>query len=166
MRTTVYRLSQLALMTTMLLLWSVVVMAQDRRITGKVTGADGPVPGVNIVIKGTTTGTTTDANGQYTLNLRGNNPSLIISAIGYKGQEVAVGNRTTLDITLEDDATALSEVIVTGYSTTNKRDATGAVATVKAKDLTVVPSGSNGYCNGTAGFHQSDSGAWLWFVWG
>lgn len=117
-------------------------MAQERRITGKVTGTDGPVPGVNIVIKGTTTGTTTDASGNYSLNLRGNNPTLIISAIGYKGQEVVVGNRTTVDIALADDATALSEVIVTGYSTTNKRDATGAVATVKSKDLTVVPSGN------------------------
>lgn len=117
-------------------------MAQDRRVTGKVTGADGPVPGVNIVIKGTTTGTTTDANGSYTLNLRGNNPTLIISAIGFKSQEVAVGNRTSLDIVLADDATALSEVVVTGYTTDDRRNVTGAVSTVKARALQAQPSGN------------------------
>jgi TonB-dependent starch-binding outer membrane protein SusC len=142
MRTTVYRLSQLALLSTLMLLWSINVMAQDRRVTGKVTGIDGPVPGVNIVIKGTTTGTTTDANGSYTLNLKGNNPTLIISAIGFKSQEVAVGNRTNLDIVLADDATALSEVVVTGYTTDDRRNVTGAVSTVKARALQAQPSGN------------------------
>ena len=118
------------------------MQAQDRRVTGKVTGIDGAIPGVNIVIKGTATGTTTDANGSYTLNLRGNNPTLIISAIGFKSQEVAVGNRTTLDISLSDDATALSEVVVTGYTTDDRRNVTGAVSTVKARALQVTPSGN------------------------
>ncbi len=125
-----------------MLLWSLNVMAQDRRITGKVTGTDGPIPGVNIVIKGTTTGTTTDVNGSYSLNLRGNNPSLIISAIGYKGQEIAVGNRSSIDITLLDDATALSEVVVTGYTTDDRRNVTGAVSTVKPRALQATPSGN------------------------
>ncbi|MCY7355923.1 MAG: SusC/RagA family TonB-linked outer membrane protein, partial [Rudanella sp.] len=126
----------------MLLLWSVVVMAQDRRVTGKVTGMDGPIPGVNIVIKGTTIGTTTDANGTYTLNLKGANPTLIISAIGFKSQEVAIGNRTTLDVSLSDDATALSEVVVTGYTTDDRRNVTGAVSTVKPRALQAQPSGN------------------------
>ncbi|WP_185155484.1 SusC/RagA family TonB-linked outer membrane protein [Rudanella paleaurantiibacter] len=142
MRTTLYRLSQAALLCTLMLFSSIVVMAQDRRITGKITGADGPVPGVNIVIKGTTTGTTTDANGAYALNLRGANPVLVISAIGYKGQEVAVGNRSEVNITLEDDATALSEVVVTGYTTDDRRTVTGAVSTVKARALQAQPSGN------------------------
>jgi len=142
MRTTVYRLSQLALLSTMMLLWSIVVVAQDRQVTGKVTGTDGPIPGVNIVIKGTTTGTTTDVNGTYSLSLKGNNPTLIISAIGFKSQEVSVGNRSSLDIALSDDATALSEVIVTGYTTDDRRNVTGAVSTVKPRALQAQPSGN------------------------
>ena len=116
--------------------------AQDRRVTGKITGTDGPVPGANVVLKGTQTGTSTDANGDFSINVRGTNPVLVISSIGSKTQEITVGNRSTVTVTLEDDATALSEVIVTGYTTDQKRDNTGAVSTVKAKDLSAIPSGN------------------------
>ncbi|MFD2934645.1 SusC/RagA family TonB-linked outer membrane protein [Spirosoma flavum] len=140
MRASFYRFLQTAFLGTVLLLWSISASAQDRRLTGKVTGADGPIPGANVVLKGTQTGTSTDANGDYSLNIRGANPVLIISAIGFKNQEVTVGNRTAVNLTLEDDATALSEVVVTGYSTENRRDVTGAVSTVKPQQLKVVPS--------------------------
>ena len=142
MKATLYRFLQTAFLGAALLLWSFNASAQDRRLTGKVTSVDGPVPGANIVLKGTQTGTSSDANGDYSLNIRGNNPVLVISAIGFKTQEVNVGNRSALNITIEDDATALSEVIVTGYTTDNKRDNTGAVSTVKAKDLAAIPSGN------------------------
>ncbi|MCX6218183.1 TonB-dependent receptor [Spirosoma sp.] len=140
MKASFYRFLQTAFLGTVLLLWSLNASAQDRRLTGKITGADGPVPGANVVLKGTQTGTATDADGNYALNIRGASPVLVISAIGFKTLEVAVGNRTSVDATLEDDATALSEVVVTGYSTENRRDVTGAVSTVKPAQLKVVPS--------------------------
>ena len=142
MKASFYRFLQTALLGTVLLLWSLSASAQDRRVTGKITGVDGPVPGANVVLKGTQTGTSSDANGNYSINVQGTNPVLVISSIGTKTQEIALGNRSTVDITLEDDATALSEVIVTGYTTDNKRDNTGAVSTVKAKDLAAIPSGN------------------------
>ncbi|MFD2573102.1 SusC/RagA family TonB-linked outer membrane protein [Spirosoma soli] len=135
-----YQFLPTILLSTIMLLISMTVSAQDRRVTGKVTSAEGPVPGANVVLKGTTTGVATDANGSFSLALRGDNPVLVISAIGFKTQEVTVGNQSTVNVTLADDATALNEVVVTGYTTDSKRDNTGAVSTVKARDLTVVPS--------------------------
>lgn len=142
MKAMLYRFLQTAFLGAFMLLFSLNASAQDRRVTGKIIGADGPLPGANVLLKGTTTGTSTDANGDFTLNVRGANPVLVISAIGSKTQEVTVGNRSTISVTLADDATALDEVIVTGYTTDNKRDNTGAVSTVKAKDLAAIPSGN------------------------
>lgn len=124
------------------MLFGLSVYAQTQRVTGRVTGPDGAVPGINVVIKGTSTGTSTDANGSYTLNLRGGNDVLIFSGIGFKTQEVAVGNRSTVDITLNEDASVLNEVVVTGYTTDDRRTTTGAVSTVKARALQVTPSGN------------------------
>jgi TonB-linked SusC/RagA family outer membrane protein len=140
MKSTLYRLLHASFLGAVMLLWSFHASAQDRRVTGKISGADGAVPGANVVLKGTTTGTATDANGAFSLNVRGANPTLVISAIGYKTKEVALGNQTDVSVTLEDEATALSEVVVTGYSTENRRDVTGAVSTVKPAQLKVVPS--------------------------
>ncbi|WP_461044901.1 TonB-dependent receptor plug domain-containing protein, partial [Spirosoma harenae] len=140
MKASLYRFLQTALLGSCLWLIGLSASAQDRRITGKITGTDGAVPGANVVLKGTQTGTASDADGNFALSIRGANPTLVISAIGFKTQEVAIGNRTSLDIKLEDDATALSEVVVTGYTTENRRDVTGAVATVKPAQLKVVPS--------------------------
>ncbi|WP_345263538.1 SusC/RagA family TonB-linked outer membrane protein [Nibrella viscosa] len=134
-----YQSLKTGLVFALVLLLSMSVSAQDRRVTGRVTSTDGPVPGANVVLKGTTTGTSTDANGNFAINVRGANPVLVISGIGYRSQELAIGNQSNVTINLQEDVTALNEVIVTGYSTTNKRDATGAVATVKAKDLAIVP---------------------------
>ncbi len=142
MKAMFYRLLPATLMVAVMLLWGLSASAQGRRVTGKITGTDGPVPGANVVLKGTQTGTSTDANGDFAINVSGAAPVLVISAIGNKTQEITVGNRSAVNIVLEDDATALSEVIVTGYTTENKRDNTGAVSTVKAKDLTVIPSGN------------------------
>lgn len=142
MKAMLYRLLPATLMVAVMLMWGLSASAQGRRVTGKITGTDGPVPGANVVLKGTQTGTSTDANGDFAINVTGTNPVLVISAIGNKTQEITVGNRSAVNLTLEDDATALSEVIVTGYTTENKRDNSGAVSTVKAKDLTVIPSGN------------------------
>ncbi|HEY0109697.1 MAG TPA: carboxypeptidase-like regulatory domain-containing protein, partial [Fibrella sp.] len=140
MSTNFYKVFRFMLLGTFLLLWGTSSMAQDRRITGTVTSGSEAVPGANVVIKGTTLGTSTDANGAFSLNLQGASPVLVISAIGYKTQEIAVGTRSQIDIQLADDATALNEVVVTGYTTDSKRDNTGAVSTVKSRDLAVVPS--------------------------
>ncbi|WP_080238989.1 SusC/RagA family TonB-linked outer membrane protein [Spirosoma rigui] len=140
MKTRLYQLLTAFLVGMVVLVTSTTVSAQDQRITGVVTGSDGAVPGANVVLKGTTTGTSTDASGAYSLSVRGANPVLVISAIGFKTQEVTVGNQSTVNVTLADDATALNEVVVTGYSTDSKRDNTGAVSTVKARDLAAIPS--------------------------
>ena len=140
MKAMLYRLLPATLMVAVMLLWGLSASAQGRRVTGKITGTDGPVPGANVVLKGTQTGTSTDANGDFAINVSGDNPVLVISAIGNKTQEITVGNRTVVDLRLEDDATALTEVVVTGYSTENRRDVTGAVSTVKPAQLKVVPS--------------------------
>lgn len=116
--------------------------AQDRKVTGKVVANDGPVPGATILLKGSNVGTSADGSGSFTINVSGANPVLVISAIGYKPQEVTVGNQSVINVKIEDDVNALSEVIVTGYSIDSRRETTGAVSTVKAKDLTVRPSGN------------------------
>lgn len=99
------------------------------------------MPGVSILEKGTTNGTTTDTNGKYTINVA---PTavLVYSFIGYRSQEVSVDNRSTVDVAMEPDVTSLQEVVVTGYTTENRRDVVAAVSTVKTKDLTTVPSGN------------------------
>ncbi len=125
-----------------LLLSSLATYAQTNRVTGTVTSADGAVPGANVVLKGTQTGTSTDADGKFSITIQGSNPTLVISAIGLKTQEVAVGNQSTITVNLTDDATALDEVIVTGYSTDSRRETSGAVSTVKAQELKTVPSGN------------------------
>ncbi|WP_428655735.1 SusC/RagA family TonB-linked outer membrane protein [Runella sp.] len=116
--------------------------AQDRKVTGKVVSNDGPVPGATILLKGSNVGTSADATGTFTISVNGSNPVLVVSGIGYKPQEVSIGNQSTVNVRLEDDVNALSEVIVTGYSVDKRRESTGAVSTVKTKDLTNVPSSS------------------------
>lgn len=101
-----------------------------------------PLPGVSIIERGTTNGATTDVDGKYTLNASGSSSILVFSFIGYKTREVTVGNQSEIGVTLEADVTSLQEVVVTGYTTENRRDVVAAVSTVKAKDLTVVPSGN------------------------
>ncbi|WP_044173170.1 SusC/RagA family TonB-linked outer membrane protein [Flectobacillus major] len=128
---------------TALLVYSVSSMAQDRRVTGKVAGVDNQgIPGVSILIKGTRTGTTTDASGSFSINSKSANDVLVLTGIGYKSKEVTIGGQSVVNIVLEEDVAALDEVIVTGYSSSNKKESTAAISTVKAKDLTAVPSGN------------------------
>ncbi|MFA1771820.1 SusC/RagA family TonB-linked outer membrane protein [Rufibacter glacialis] len=105
--------------------------AQQRTITGTVTG-DGAAPliGVSVVLKGTSTATATDVNGQYSLPFTGTAGTLVFSYIGYVTQEVPVGTQSTINVNLLTDAKALEEVVVVGYGTQRREDVTGAVATV------------------------------------
>lgn len=117
--------------------------AQDRRVTGKISGNDGTgLPGATILLKGTSTGTSTDANGMFGINVKGTNDVLVISSIGYKTQEVAVGSQSEINIALAEDAGQLGEVVVTGYASQRKKDITGAVTVVSAKELTSLPTAS------------------------
>lgn len=105
-------------------------------ITGKVTGDDGAgLPGVSVVVKGTTTGTATDVNGAYSVTVPDGNAILVFSFIGYVTQEVAVNNQTTINVTLAADIKALNEVVVVGYGTQSKRNLTSAITNVKPEDL-------------------------------
>ncbi len=105
-------------------------------ITGKVTDESGaPLPGVNILVKGTTNGTTTDAQGNYSINVENENATLIFSFIGFEIQETTVGARTQINISLLPDIKSLDEVLVIGYGTQKKSDLTGSVGTVKADEI-------------------------------
>lgn len=98
-----------------------------------------PVIGANVMVKGTTNGTITDFDGNYSLTGVKASDVLVISYIGYVTQEVKVGGRTEIDVTLVEDSKALEEVVVIGYGTAKKKDLTGAVSTVKGSDLAKVP---------------------------
>ncbi len=128
----------------LLLSWLLCVsaFAQDRKLTGRITDGNdnSPLPGANVVVKGTQTGVVTDANGQFSLNVAPGRNVLTISAIGYTSQDVTIGNRTTVDVAMAPDIKTLSEVVVTGYGAQAKRDITGAVATVDTKQLLSTPS--------------------------
>lgn len=108
----------------------------DQTITGKVTDDSGePLIGVSIMVKSQVQGTVTDANGSYSLTVPNGNAVLVFSYIGYETQEVLVGNRSVLNLTLKTDTKALDEVIVVGYGTQKKENLTGAVSTVDSKAL-------------------------------
>jgi TonB-dependent starch-binding outer membrane protein SusC len=108
-------------------------------VTGKITSSDdgATLPGVNVVIKGTTTGTTSGSDGTYRIDA-GPDATLVFSFVGYATSEVAVGQRTTIDIVLQTDITGLEEVVVIGYGTVKKTDLTGSVSLVDSKELTKV----------------------------
>lgn len=122
---------------------SSVVLAQQRIVTGTVTDETGSgMPGVNVLVKGTSTGTVTDVNGKYSISVPGDDAILTYTFVGYKTTEVAAGARTSVDVALDVDIASLEEVVVTGYGVDKRRELTGAVSTVKTRDLTVAPTGN------------------------
>ncbi|WP_232064877.1 TonB-dependent receptor plug domain-containing protein [Rhodocytophaga rosea] len=116
------------------------VQAQNKTITGKVTSLDSRegLPGVNVTVKGTTTGTSTDADGNYSLGVPPN-ATLTFSFIGLTTQEIAVGNRSEVNVQMSDDVKTLTEVVVVGYGTQERKDLTGSLTSVSAKDIENVP---------------------------
>lgn len=143
MRTKFYQLLVGTVVGMLLLLLAPdAAQAQERKVSGRVMAGDGPVPGATILQRGSTTGTSADANGNFTINVRGASPVLVISAIGYRAQEIAIGNQSVVNVKMDDDVAALQEVVVTGYSIDNRRETTGSVSIVRPKDLTVRPSGN------------------------
>lgn len=117
-------------------------LQQDtKKVTGKVTDSNekAGLPGVNIIIKGTSSGTVTDSDGNYSMNIPNENTILVFSFIGYASTEVAVSGRSVVDVSLESDTQALQEVIVTGYAAQRSQDITGAIATVSMKNEPIMP---------------------------
>jgi TonB-dependent starch-binding outer membrane protein SusC len=109
-------------------------------VSGRVTSENNEeLPGVSVVLKGTTTGTTTDANGRYKISVPDDNTILIFSFIGYIPEEVPLNGRTTLDVSLMPDIQSLSEVVVVGYGEVKKSDLTGSVSSIKSKDIDAYP---------------------------
>ncbi len=108
-----------------------------KTISGTITDAEtnDPLPGVNILAKGTSTGTVTDVDGKYRLTVDDEVTTLIFSSIGYTSQEVEINGRSVIDINLAQDVQSLSEIVVIGYGTAKKSDLTGAVANVKSEEL-------------------------------
>src|ERR1700761_5364333 len=104
---------KILMLLTMLVCCSVLVFAQDREVTGTVTDANGlPVPGATVAIKGVRGGTSTDANGKFTIHVSGNG-QLIISGVGFETQELKVGASSNVTISLKQGNSSLSEVVVT-----------------------------------------------------
>lgn len=159
-------------------------IAQAQEVTGTVSDASGPLPGASVVEKGTTNGTQTDFDGNYTISV-GSNAVLVVSYIGYKTQEIAINGQSSINVSMAEDASQLEEVIVLGYSTQTRGDLTGSVSSVdiseaikapitnaaealqgRATGVTVINSGSPG---GTPiirvrGFGTSNSNAPLFII--
>ena len=133
---------RLSLTLASLLLLMTAVLAQEITVTGTVVDPNGgTMPGVNVVIKGTAKGTATDSQGRFTISAPAD-ATLIFTFIGFKNQEVAIGNRTTIDVTIEEDPTSLDEVVVIGYGTQRRSDLTGAVGSVSEDNLKERPATS------------------------
>lgn len=113
---------------------------KEVEVTGTIVDAQGlPLPGVSVILKGTTTGVATDLDGRYSITVPGPESVLVFSFIGFNSQEVTVGNQTEISITLTEDLADLDEVLVVGYGVQKRGTITGAVGEVKADDLIRTP---------------------------
>ena len=131
-----------------LLLWSALLallpnylLAQGQRISGRVTSAqDGQaIPGVNIIVRGSTNGVSTDANGNYSIAIPTGSAELILTSIGLVTQTVAVGNRTVVNVQMQESVNELTQVVVTGYNTTQRKDITGSIASITSDKFKDIP---------------------------
>lgn len=137
------------------------VIAAVFAVSGKVTGSGGePIPGANVVLKGTTTGTSTNAEGNFSLTIPSGSGTLIFSFIGYDTQEVPVNDRAVLDVVLKENNQALNEVVVVGYGTQKKVNLTGALSTLdmKTKENTPVTNTSQAL-HGVSGLWVNQAGS-------
>ena len=116
---------------------SAMIVQQGKKVTGVVVDASGePVIGANVVVKGTTNGTITDFDGNYTIEGVSASDVLVFSYIGYLSQEITVGNQAAINVTLSEDSQALEEVVVVGYGVMRKSDVTGSIGVAKGDELT------------------------------
>ncbi|MFZ6009153.1 MAG: TonB-dependent receptor plug domain-containing protein, partial [Bacteroidota bacterium] len=116
------------------------VQEVDILVTGSITDeTDNPLPGVNVLIKGSTKGTTADAEGKFSISVPDENAVLVISFIGYVTQEILVGNSTQIAVKLLPDVRQLNEVVVVGYGTQKRSSVTGAVTSVSSTEIAALP---------------------------
>jgi len=114
----------------------VIQAQQGKKVTGKVTDKSGvSLPGVSVVVKGTTTGIITDTDGKFSLNIPANATTLQFSFVGMQTQEIAIANKTEINVSLLDETTAIDEVVAIGYGTMKKKDLTGSVSNLSADKL-------------------------------
>jgi TonB-linked SusC/RagA family outer membrane protein len=116
------------------------VFSQAKTVTGVVTDESGiPLPGVNVIIKATTTGTTTDFDGNYKIANVNTNSILVFSYIGFATREITFTGQSQLNVTLEEDTSALDEVVVVGYGKQSRAEVTGAVSSIASKEIAALP---------------------------
>lgn len=126
------QLKYFCLCVVSMLVFSVGALAQGQTITGRVVdNLKEGMPGVNVQVKGTTVGTITDLNGNYSLQVSGPKSVLVFTFIGFSTQEIEVGKQTVINVELQEDSQALEEVVVVGYGTARKGDLTGALTTMR-----------------------------------
>ena len=144
MKNKVYHCLGKATLVVLFLFFCSTAFGQGKVVKGKVTDTESneSLPGVNVLIKGTTAGVITDANGDYSINVNTDEDVLVFSFVGYATQEVVVGTRSVIDVSLALDFQSLSEVVVTGYSVDDRRETTGSVSTVDSRALQVAPVGN------------------------
>lgn len=124
------------LLSCFMLLMSIVAFAQNQ-VTGHVADATGePIIGANVTVKGTTVGTITDIDGNFTLEVGSTDGTLVVSFIGYKSAEAAIKGKSPINVILQEDTETLDEVVVVGYGTQNRKSLTGAISDVKSESLT------------------------------
>ena len=128
------------LFSMVFLLIGIQMLAQERIVTGRVTATDdgSGIPGASIAIKGTSKGTSSDANGNYKITVSGSS-ILTFSSVGFISQDVTVGNKSQINVTLSSDTQALTEVVVVGYGTQKKSQMTGAISSVGSKEIQELP---------------------------
>src|SRR6187402_2526096 len=131
---------KLSLTAVILLVLTSVGLAQERVVSGTVTDENGgSMPGVNVLVKGTSSGTATDSDGNFKVSVSGGDQStLVFTFVGYATAEIVVGARSVVNIQLTPDVQTLTELVVTGYSSQRKADITGAVAVVDAESLKAI----------------------------
>ena len=128
------------LLGAILICGTTATFAQQRTVSGQVTAdEEGTLPGVNILVKGTTQGTVTDIEGNYRINVLGDAATLTFSAVGYVSQEIEVGSRSEVNVIMPTDVQSLEEIVVVGFGTQKKADLTGAVGSISAAEIAEKP---------------------------
>jgi len=119
---------------------SSILFAQDRKVTGKVTEADGsPIPGVNVALRGVPSNVSTNADGVYTIQIKSDMDVLVFSYIGFVRQQIIVGSRAKIDVTMASETNMLNDVVVVGYGTKKKTEVLGSIATITGEEIQDIP---------------------------
>jgi TonB-dependent starch-binding outer membrane protein SusC len=146
-----------------LMVFTLSAAAQQQRVTGKVTESSTgeALPGVTVQVKGLQVGAISQADGTYSVNLPEGSNTLVFSFVGYQTQEIAIAGRSTVDVALVEEVTALDEIVITGYSSEKKKDIIGSVAVVNTNEMLSTPTGNitNQLQGKAAGVSASSSGA-------